>query len=208
MAPSKPAPRSDNLLLRAFSFYAAYHNNFTNQLIHAVFVPTILVTALIFLTALPLPFALPKLVVDATGVAQPSAALVVAAGNALYYLVLAASARLTGVGSTASVLVGLAWLGAETAARHYGGAVFAPAIAIHVLAWVAQFYGHGVHEGRAPALLDNLFQALVMAPFFVFIELLFWVGLLKDFRAAARAEVDKRLALFRAEFKQLAEKRP
>ena len=27
---------------------------------------------------------------------------------------------------------------------------------IHVSCWVAQFYGHGVHERRAPALLDNL----------------------------------------------------
>lgn len=26
----------------------------------------------------------------------------------------------------------------------------------HVGTWIAQFYGHGVHEKRAPALLDNL----------------------------------------------------
>ena len=30
------------------------------------------------------------------------------------------------------------------------------AIGLHVVCWLAQFYGHGVHEGRAPALLDNL----------------------------------------------------
>lgn len=36
---------------------------------------------------------------------------------------------------------------------------------LHV--YLAQFYGHGVHEGRSPALLDNLFQALFMAPLFV-----------------------------------------
>jgi len=30
------------------------------------------------------------------------------------------------------------------------------AAAVHVFCWLAQFYGHGVHEGRAPALLDNL----------------------------------------------------
>ena len=27
---------------------------------------------------------------------------------------------------------------------------------IHVSCWLAQFYGHGVHEGRSPALVDNL----------------------------------------------------
>lgn len=36
--------------------------------------------------------------------------------------------------------------------------------------WVAQFVGHGVFEGRAPALLDNLFQAFFMAPVFVLLE--------------------------------------
>jgi 2-hydroxy fatty acid dioxygenase len=28
----------------------------------------------------------------------------------------------------------------------------------NILSWVAQFMGHGLAEGRAPALLDNLFQ--------------------------------------------------
>lgn len=30
------------------------------------------------------------------------------------------------------------------------------ALGVHIVSWIAQFYGHGVHEGRAPALLDNL----------------------------------------------------
>jgi len=30
------------------------------------------------------------------------------------------------------------------------------AAAVHVVCWLAQFYGHGVHEGRAPAVLDNV----------------------------------------------------
>lgn len=28
--------------------------------------------------------------------------------------------------------------------------------AAHVVSWIAQFMGHGLAEGRAPALLDNL----------------------------------------------------
>ena len=38
---------------------------------------------------------------------------------------------------------------------------------IHGIAWILQFWGHGVHERRAPALLTNLSQALLMAPLFV-----------------------------------------
>lgn len=43
-------------------------------------------------------------------------------------------------------------------------------------AWIAQFIGHGKFEGRAPALLDSLFQSLVLAVFFVFMEVLFMIG--------------------------------
>jgi 2-hydroxy fatty acid dioxygenase len=32
------------------------------------------------------------------------------------------------------------------------------AAAGNISAWIAQFMGHGFAEGRAPALLDNLFQ--------------------------------------------------
>ena len=33
------------------------------------------------------------------------------------------------------------------------------AAAGNISSWIAQFMGHGFAEGRAPALLDNLFQA-------------------------------------------------
>ena len=42
---------------------------------------------------------------------------------------------------------------------------------LHATAWIAQFYGHGVHEGRAPALMDNIGFA-GLAPFFVTFEFL------------------------------------
>lgn len=52
----------------------------------------------------------------------------------------------------------------------YGSVVVYWGIGIHVASWIAQFVGHGKFEGRAPALLDNLFQAVFLAPFFVWIE--------------------------------------
>lgn len=39
-----------------------------------------------------------------------------------------------------------------------GGGSARVATAVHIMGWIAQFYGHAAHEGRAPALLDNLFQ--------------------------------------------------
>eukprot|EP00850_Spirogloea_muscicola_P003150 SM000012S25412 [mRNA] locus=s12:978549:979647:- [translate_table: standard] len=46
------------------------------------------------------------------------------------------------------------------------------ALIVQVTSWTAQFLGHGLFEGRAPALLDNLVQAFLMAPYFVLLEVL------------------------------------
>lgn len=56
------------------------------------------------------------------------------------------------------------------------------ALYIHIVAWLAQFYGHKVHEHRAPALLDNLLGALVLAPYFVSFEVAFWLGFRTDIK--------------------------
>nr|GEY33339.1 uncharacterized endoplasmic reticulum membrane protein C16E8.02 [Tanacetum cinerariifolium] len=45
-------------------------------------------------------------------------------------------------------------------------------LAAQLFCWTGQFVGHGVFEKRAPALLDNLTQAFLMAPFFVLLEAL------------------------------------
>ncbi|MCE7766678.1 DUF962 domain-containing protein, partial [Pseudomonas putida] len=45
-------------------------------------------------------------------------------------------------------------------------------LAAQLFCWTGQFIGHGVFEKRAPALLNNLTQAFLMAPFFVLLEAL------------------------------------
>jgi uncharacterized membrane protein YGL010W len=65
------------------------------------------------------------------------------------------------------------------------------AAGVFVVSWLAQFVGHGAFEGRAPALLDNLVQALVLAPFFVWMELLFMLG----YRPELKGRVDKAVAI-------------
>ena len=63
--------------------------------------------------------------------------------------------------------------------------------------WVAQFIGHGAFEGRAPALLDNLVQALFLAPFFVWMEILFMMGYRPELKTRVDANVEKEIARFR-----------
>ena len=36
--------------------------------------------------------------------------------------------------------------------------LFSYVLTVHVVCWMLQFFGHGVHEKRAPALFDNLVQ--------------------------------------------------
>lgn len=71
------------------------------------------------------------------------------------------------------------------------------AIAVHVICWLLQFVGHGVFEGRAPALLDNLTQAIFLAPLFVWLEFLFKFGYRRELqdRVAKAAQVE--IAKFR-----------
>ena len=71
--------------------------------------------------------------------------------------------------------------------KTYGSTANYIAGALFVASWIGQFIGHGVFEGRAPALLDNLVQAVFLAPFFVWMEVLFYFG----YRPGLRARLDK-----------------
>jgi uncharacterized membrane protein YGL010W len=62
---------------------------------------------------------------------------------------------------------------------------------IHVTSWVSQFIGHGIFEKRRPALMDNLAQAFLLAPFFVFMEVLFALGYRPLLHRRIQSKVDK-----------------
>ena len=70
------------------------------------------------------------------------------------------------------------------------------ALGVFLASWIAQFVGHGVFEGRAPALMDNLVQALFLAPFFVWMEILFSLGYRPELKARVEIAVEKEVAKF------------
>lgn len=58
---------------------------------------------------------------------------------------------------------------------------FETLLIIFVISWIAQFLSHGLIEERRPALLDSLYESIVLAPFFWHFEiLLFPLGLYKE----------------------------
>ncbi|KAI5950025.1 hypothetical protein KGF57_004535 [Candida theae] len=182
-------------LIEHMIFYRSYHFNSTNVKIHLVCIPIILLSAITFLTPVGLPFisTSPSVNVGIVSawlyglyyisldwkVGIPAASIVIGYGHFIgnYYRSLSATTS-----PTSSQFI------------HY-------AIAAHAFAWIAQFYGHGVHEKRAPALLDNLLQALVLAPFFVAFEVAFFLGFRRDLAKKMDNEAGKRVREFRLQEK-------
>ncbi|XP_052875488.1 2-hydroxy-palmitic acid dioxygenase mpo1-like isoform X2 [Gossypium arboreum] len=88
--------------------------------------------------------------------------------HSLFYVVLDKKA-----GSLAALLCLACWVGASFIAAKLGYSLAWKVVLVsQLLCWTGQFLGHGIFEKRAPALLDNLVQALLMAPFFVLLEVL------------------------------------
>ncbi|KAK1312985.1 hypothetical protein QJS10_CPA06g00461 [Acorus calamus] len=149
-------------LERHFAFYGAYHSNPVNVLVHVFFVWPIFFTALVILQFTPTLLAFPfeGLVLNSS--------FVFALIYGLFYASLDRKA-----GSLAAFLCFLCWFGSGLLARRLGFDLgWKVVLAAQLFCWTGQFIGHGVFEKRAPALLDNLSQAFLMAPFFVLLELL------------------------------------
>ncbi|KAJ9174260.1 hypothetical protein P3X46_017304 [Hevea brasiliensis] len=140
-------------LEKHFAFYGAYHSNPTNIAIHMMFVWPIFFAALLILYFTPsllnLRFSLFGNDVDLLLNFGSLSALI----YTLFYICLDAKA-----GSFAALHCSFCWVSSWLEFS---------------LAWKAgQFIGHGVFEKGAPAFLDNLSLALIMAPLFVLLETL------------------------------------
>ena len=186
-----------------FIFYASYHNDKVNQAIHIVFVWPILISALVLLLHIPHSFTTVNVPSLTTTPVDINMCLLVAAYYALVYMYI----ELPGfAGCIASAMV----VGSYFLANHIKDAhsenAFQLSLIVHVTSWVAQFYGHGVHEGRSPALLTNLYQALVMAPLFVLMEVLFMFGYRPNFRIKCQKLVDQNVEKFNSIAKKKAER--
>ncbi|OJJ46106.1 hypothetical protein ASPZODRAFT_133100 [Penicilliopsis zonata CBS 506.65] len=179
-------------------FYGAYHNNPVNVAIHITCVPILLFTGFLLATNTPVFFRLP----DALQHEYLPANLgtVVSFIYAIFYILLEPVA-----GSLAAPLVvGSAAYGNYLTST-YGATANYWATGVHVFSWLIQFVGHGVFEGRAPALLDNLFQAIFLAPLFVWIEVLFFFGYRPELRARLHKSVEEEIARFKNNKKRAKE---
>nr|AFK33784.1 unknown [Lotus japonicus] len=151
-------------LEKHFAFYGAYHSNPINIAIHILFVWPILFTALVILYFTP-PLFSPLI---------PYHPFVFNLGFffAIFYALFYAALDLK-AGSFTAFLTLLCWVASSFVANSLGFSLaWKVVLAAQIFCWTGQFLGHGLFEKRAPALLDNLAQAFLMAPFFVVLEIL------------------------------------
>ncbi|GMY25957.1 uncharacterized endoplasmic reticulum membrane protein YGL010W-like [Fagus crenata] len=158
-------------LEKHFAFYGAYHSNPINIALHMLFVWPIFFTALLILYFTPSLFSLPHLVFSLFGnnfVLVLNFGFLLALIYSVFYVCLDVKA-----GSLAALLCAICWVASSFIASRLGFSLAWKVVLVaQLLCWTGQFIGHGIFEKRAPALLDNLVQAFLMAPFFVLLEAL------------------------------------
>ncbi|RUP45045.1 hypothetical protein BC936DRAFT_148680 [Jimgerdemannia flammicorona] len=174
--------------------YGSHHNNRVNILIHIACVPLILWTALVFATNTgPLfdpAFLGPNFAwLKAFG---PDGGFLAAVFYLSYYLLLAPDAAIL----YAPFIIYMSYSATQFhLSNPHANEI---AIALHVFSWIMQFIGHGVAEKRSPKLFDNLIQAILLAPFFVFFEVLFALGYRPQLKKEMQQGVDADIKAFKA----------
>jgi len=130
-------PRNIDILLAQ---YAESHRNHTNEIIHFVCIPLIVLSLLGILWAI-----------------HPAVAVAVTLVSLFYYIKLSPQFAL-GMGVMSAVMLGiLAIMPPYT--------VLPVSIAVFVVAWIGQFIGHKI-EGKKPSFFDDL-RFLLIGPLFV-----------------------------------------
>ncbi|KAI2625144.1 DUF962 domain-containing protein [Xylaria nigripes] len=179
-------------LEKQLTFYGAYHDNPVNVAIHMVCVPLILFSGFTLGantgTLIPLPDA-----ITITNLDLNLGTLAALTWGGLYVLLEPVAGTILAI-----ICLGAAALG-NAAQSHDSTLTNQIALAVHIVSWLLQFVGHGAFEGRAPALLDNLVQAIFLAPLFVWLEFLFKFGYRRELRGRVEKAVQAEIAKFRSQ---------
>ncbi|KAI8992224.1 DUF962 domain-containing protein [Pilobolus umbonatus] len=172
--------------------YGSHHNNKVNVAIHMVFVPTILWSALVLCANTGPFFNVENTPFSWLSGFGPDLGFFTVVIYFAYYLILDPIAALL----ISPILFGMSYTATQFQANHENANTIA--IVIQVFSWIFQFLGHGLAEKRKPKLLDNLVQAFVSAPYFVFFEILFFLGYRPTLYKEIMVEINQDVAEFRA----------
>jgi uncharacterized membrane protein YGL010W len=188
-------------VLRSYSYsyanthqYGTYHTHPRNVAIHIMFVPILMFTMMLWASNVVLPVSVSFV---------PSEYLNLSTLTSIIYAIGYVLMEPIAGGLLLPFVIGQSLAGTYCV-QHYPGANKWAGI-IQAGSWIAQFIGHGVWEKKAPALVDNLVQALFLAPLFVWIEVLFKFGYRPELRKRMEAQVKIKRAELDARGKKGAE---
>ncbi|MBN9231611.1 MAG: hypothetical protein BGO90_00445 [Legionella sp. 40-6] len=145
--------------------YAAYHRKPETRFTHMAGVPLVILSFMILLGFV-------KIIVP--GIFMSTLAWFATLALLIYYFILNWKLAL----AITPILLFLLWISDWLSAAGPTTLGVWSFIITFIAGWALQFYGHFL-EGRRPAFLDNLSQALV-APLFLVAELFFMAGFMKN----------------------------
>jgi uncharacterized membrane protein YGL010W len=161
-------------MLEHLSQYAFYHQDRRNVATHFVGIPMIVVGIAVLLsrpnfTLLDIEF---------------TPALIIALASSVFYIRLDKM-----VGVVMTILLALTIWIAEFFALQSTFVWLITGIGLFIVGWIFQFVGH-YFEGKKPAFLDDV-TGLIIGPLFVFVELLFLLGLKQDWQKTIERSCEK-----------------
>jgi len=176
------------------TFYGAYHANKTNILIHMLCLPVLIWSFQVMGCQVPVPSFIPPVHHEFNEyfVFNLNIASIVSGLYFLYYIALEPVAALLYAPQSALSLL-------TATAFSYRSDAMSKGVMLNVVAWIAQFLGHAFAEKRAPALLDNIAGAFVLAPFFAHLETLFSMGYRPELYKRIQNGVGMEIARFKKE---------
>ena len=134
-----------------YCFYKRYHKNNINKLIHIFCIPMITWSICVFLKSFY------------------SCILIIL--YILYYTILFKNISYSNYYIFfLNIYLFFIWYSAHLFNKH-GRKQNYIAIIVFCFSWILQFIGHSIFEKNEPALLDNIYQAFLMAPLFSLLEI-------------------------------------
>tara|TARA_A100001015_G_C14991814_1_gene714313 strand:+ start:1579 stop:2010 length:432 start_codon:yes stop_codon:yes gene_type:complete len=137
---------NETSLIESYNFYKQYHNHPINKGLHMICIPMIVWSLLAMIKKCRRSNTVPKII---------------------YYLYILYYFKLNFYYGIYSFFFFKFILNSALKTRYNMSTL----VKIHFSSWILQFVGHYI-EGKKPALLDGIFQAFTIAPYFTVIEIL------------------------------------
>ncbi|KAI9298274.1 DUF962-domain-containing protein [Neoconidiobolus thromboides FSU 785] len=171
-------------------FYGAYHNTPGNVVIHCIFVPLIAWTTLGLLSQVGDVFSIHLF----NQVYNIDLSMLLTLTYVTYYI----KSEFTAGVLITPILVFVNWSVIKyNQANPKSSLSFE--LLLFIISWLAQFASHFFIEKRSPALIDGFFQAVSLAPLFVFLEILFQLGYNPSYKPKVMSLISLEIGSFKAE---------